>query len=301
MPPGERERRELLPRVPCPGPRPQATQVCRQTRRPRRCRPAGSGPDGKLLGVTAGHSPVLLGLKPGLCRSALPGSPGRLWLQVPGRPGRTCSRAVGAQALSPAPGLRRLRGSLPSWPAGHSDPAPMLVSAGAQGRHRNKAHAAVRLCPGTPGTPLRAKVEAFGRVAGLWGAGLALPPRRSAPVSFRTPLVTPCHSLSPPPSSLLEPPSAWSAVPAVWPANATCSGTPSLATLPGAGTTTGHTRLRLPAGRSSCSVTPRSRPPRAPAPAGGACPLGLPAPGRPVPARTPPASPVPPPPPHLPV
>lgn len=200
MPPGERERRELLPRVPCPGPRPQATQVCRQTRRPRRCRPAGSGPDGKLLGVTAGHSPVLLGLKPGLCRSALPGSPGRLWLQVPGRPGRTCSRAVGAQALSPAPGLRRLRGSLPSWPAGHSDPAPMLVSAGAQGRHRNKAHAAVRLCPGTPGTPLRAKVEAFGRVAGPWGAGLALPPRRSAPVSFRTPLVTPCHSLSPPPS-----------------------------------------------------------------------------------------------------
>lgn len=184
MPPGERERRELLPRVPCPGPRPQATQVCRQTRRPRRCRPAGSGPDGKLLGVTAGHSRVLLGLKPGLCRSALPGSPGRLWLQVPGRPGRTCSRAVGAQALSPAPGLRRLRGSLPSWPAGHSDPAPMLVSAGAQGRHRNKAHAAVRLCPGTPGTPLRAKVEAFGRVAGLWGVGLALPPRRSAPSPF---------------------------------------------------------------------------------------------------------------------
>lgn len=89
-------------------------------------------------------------------------------------------------------------------------------------------------------------------------------------------------------TSLPEPPSAWSAVPAVWPANATCSGAPSLATLPGAGTTMGHTRLlRLPAGRSSCSVTPWSRPSRAPAPAGGACPLGLPAPGRPVPACTP--------------
>lgn len=49
------------------------------------------------------------------------------------------------------------------------------------------------LPPGTPGTPpLRAKVEALGRVTGLWDA-------RSS-VSFQTPLVTPCHALSPPPS-----------------------------------------------------------------------------------------------------